>query len=559
MEPVPNPAGTGVYPVMTKRTIGLLAAAVLLWAAAAAEAQPTSTRSYAVVVGSNPGGPGQDTLKYAERDARNVAAVLRDLGGFAAGDVTLLSSPTPEQLFAAVDRVAARVRRDAASGVQSTVFFYYSGHARASALNLGNRELALAALRDRILALPATLKVVVLDACQSGAFSGVKGIEPAADFSHNSIDRLNAAGVAVMASSSATELSQESDKLGGSYFTHYLLVALRGAGDVDRDGRVSIDEAYRYAYHRTLVATARTAVGRQHVTLETDLKGKGEVALTYPARANARLALPAAMTAEVLIQNREGGAVIAEVHKAAGAMYLALASGSYRMLVVRGAAARQCDLDLAPGRTTTLDDSRCPTVTLRDDASKGGAYLGPRWSLEAAIGGGQSLGSRYVERLGDFGYAEGFDISPRFDFTVLHHWNQRLSFTATLTGIDGATYRRDDDTENAEFQWNTYGVLAGVRTRHAPLALPWLELFANLGVGLGVATNRLQIGERPATRETHYGPVVGLGSGVALTPFTNLGFILRGDYYFAPVMDNQLGDTHDSGGTQIVLGLRGSL
>ena len=91
-----------------------------------------------------------------------------------------------------------------------------------------------------------------------------------------------------MASSSPQELSQESDELKGSYFTHHLVTALRGAGDADGDGRVSLDEAYRYAYRRTLASTARTQVGEQHVTLETDLAGQGDVPVTYPGRGAAR-------------------------------------------------------------------------------------------------------------------------------------------------------------------------------------------------------------------------------------------------------------------------------
>src|SRR5439155_13901499 len=119
----------------------------------------------------------------------------------------------------------------------------------------------------------------------SGQFARIKGVETTADFSFNSVSRLTTKGIAVMASSTAQELSQESDELKGSYFTHHLITALRGAADSDGDGRVSLDEAYRYAYRRTLASTATTQVGSQHVTLETDLAGQGEVPVTYPADA----------------------------------------------------------------------------------------------------------------------------------------------------------------------------------------------------------------------------------------------------------------------------------
>src|SRR4029077_7292399 len=138
---------------------------------------------------------------------------------------------------------------------------------------------------------------------------------PAADFSYNSVLGLTQKGLAVMASSTAEELSQESDELKASFFTHPLLTGLRGAGDSDGDGRVSLDEAYRYAYRRTLASTARTQGGEQHVPPETDMAGQGEIPVTYPAEARAQLDLPASLEARILVQQRPSGAVMADVQK----------------------------------------------------------------------------------------------------------------------------------------------------------------------------------------------------------------------------------------------------
>src|SRR4029077_10249454 len=126
-------------------------------------------------------------------------------------------------------------------------------------------------------------------------------------------------GIAVMASSTGQELSQESDALKSSYFTHHLVVALRGAGDADGDGKVSLDEAYRYAYRRTLASTARTRVGAQHATLETDLSGQGDVPATSPADAKAQLEIPGSLEARILVQRAPSGSVAAELQKASGA------------------------------------------------------------------------------------------------------------------------------------------------------------------------------------------------------------------------------------------------
>jgi uncharacterized caspase-like protein len=271
---------------------------------------------FALVVGSNAAGPGQEPLVWAEDDAREVADVLEELGGFEKGRVRLVLRPTAAKLMAEVAALEKDVRAATASGQQARVVFYYSGHAKATALSLGNEELALAELRARLLAVPATLTVVVLDACQSGAFSRTKGVEAATDFSFNSKSRLDASGVAVLASSTGSELSQESDFLRSSYFTHHLLVGLRGAADDNGDGRVSLDEAYRYTYHHTLTATAATAVGSQHVSVEVDLKGQGEIPLSYPQKASTTITLPAAAEGQVLVERLPARAVNAEVQKA---------------------------------------------------------------------------------------------------------------------------------------------------------------------------------------------------------------------------------------------------
>jgi hypothetical protein len=127
---------------------------------------PASPRphAYAVVIGSNTGGAGQAPLRFAEDDAQRVAAVLRDLGHYAASDVHVLLHPDASHVGGAIDELATKVRANAASGEQSEVVFYYSGHARASGLRgEGHGDLAshpharLGALAAGALALAAAI------------------------------------------------------------------------------------------------------------------------------------------------------------------------------------------------------------------------------------------------------------------------------------------------------------------------------------------------------------------------------------------------------------------
>jgi len=71
-------------------------------------------------------------------------------------------------------------------------------------------------------------------------------------------------GDAFMTSSSANEASQESDAIRGSFFTYYLVSGLRGAADMIHDGRITLNEAYQYAYNETLSRTEKTMGGTQH-------------------------------------------------------------------------------------------------------------------------------------------------------------------------------------------------------------------------------------------------------------------------------------------------------
>jgi hypothetical protein len=417
-----------------------LAAATMVTAnALAGPAMPPNPRAYALVIGSNPGGPGQETLRFAERDARRVKQVLTELGGYAPENVTLLVRPGTSDVGAALEGLKARVEADHARGEDATLFFYYSGHARANAMNLGEATLELTELRTRLTALPTALTIVVLDACQSGAFERVKGAAAAEDFSFNSVAALDTRGLAVMASSSSAELSQESERLRSSYFTHYLVVALRGAGDQNTDGRVSLDEAYRYAYGETLAATARTRVGGQHVTLETKLTGRGDVAVTYPANESSQFHLPDTFQGQVLLQTAAHHSVVAELTKAKGTpLRLALPPSSYEAVVRRDGNAWACKVELKDNQTTTLDLSACQAVAPEDGQAKGvvsfrssdtGVSHSPLtepeksrevWSIEAAIGGGPQLDDEYIGRLNQFGFEKDTSLwgPDRIDWSV---------------------------------------------------------------------------------------------------------------------------------------------
>jgi hypothetical protein len=525
--------------------------------------------AYAVVIGSDVGGAGQAPLRFAEDDARRVADVFRELGHYPPDEIHVLLHPDAARLLAALDDVASKVRANAARAEQSEVLFYYSGHARANALTLGAEEIALTALRERLSGLPSTLTIVVLDACQSGAFTRVKGAEPAADFTYNSVARLTQKGLAVMASSSSEELSQESDELRGSFFTSNLVTALRGAGDTDGDGRVSLDEAYRYAYRRTLASTARTQVGEQHVTLETDLEGQDDVPVTYPAEAKAQLELPAALDAKVLVQHRPSGAVVAEVQKAPGtALRLAFVAGAYDAVVRRPGSILQCNFALADDRVTALDTAACTPVAADHTTSKGEGEReireSDRWDLEAGAGFIFRRTDAYTQTLQNFGYQRQGGLvdlpSGRFTLGAARVLAPHIAGLIRVSTLAGDTYVRDlgggGGTDTASFSAYAGGIF--VRA-YADVLGRWLGVYGQAGGGMSIGVldyRTQQTGAPPSSTETHFGYLLSGAAGMTASLPRWVTFFVEAGYDWAPALTNLIGDTHDSGGPSLVLGLR---
>jgi hypothetical protein len=526
--------------------------------------------TYAVVIGSNAGGAGQAPLHFAEDDAKRVAEVLRELGHYAAEDVDVLLHPDAAAVVSAIDELGAKVRANAARGEQSEVVFYYSGHARASAVTPGGEEIPLTTLRERLSALPATLTIVVLDACQSGAFARVKGAEPAADFTYNSVSRLTQKGLAVMASSTSQELSQESDELKASYFTHHFVTALRGAGDADGDGRVSLDEAYRYAYRRTLASTARTQVGEQHVTLETDLEGQGDVPVTYPSEARAQLELPGALDARVLVQHRASGAVVAEVQKVAGPpLRLAFVAGAYDAVVGRPGGIVQCRFSLVDDQVTPLDTTGCTPVRVDKTSAKGEGEREPfererdRWALEGAAGFIWAQTGGYTQTLQNFGYQRQTGLvdlpAARFTLGASRIFVPHIAGVLQLSTLASDSYQRSIEGSTDTASLSAYGGGLYVRA-FTDVRGPWFGVYAQVGGGVGVGVLNYatqQTGVPPSSSETYVGYMLGGAAGmtarfqrVPVTLFAQAG------YDVAPVIHNLIGDTLDSGGPSFVIGFR---
>jgi len=352
-------------------------AVALLPAAAAAQVE-----RFAVVVGNDQGQAPDVALAYAETDAARMAAVLEEVGGVRPENLVLLRGQDAGTVRRTLIAVNDRVR---AAGRQTVLIVYYSGHADAGALHLGATQLELGELEQLVRGSAATFRLLILDACRSGALTRVKGGTAIPPFDIRLGERVAGEGAVFLTSSSASEDSQESDEIKGSFFTHALVSGLLGAADENGDGRVTLDEAYRYAYEATLRASSRAWAGVQHPTFQYEVRGQGDVVLaTLEAKSPARawLEFPEGRS-WLLFQGSEEGAVVGEVAARDRSRRLSVRAGRY---FVRGRAPDvllEGTLDAPAGATFALDESRLERTAYARLVRKGGGAAGSVASVEA--------------------------------------------------------------------------------------------------------------------------------------------------------------------------------
>jgi hypothetical protein len=311
-----------------------------------------ATRRLALVIGSHEGGPGRDRLVYAGADAAAFRRTLEELGGLREGDATLLVDPDSVRILRALDDLEARVRALKRAGSRVEALVYYSGHANEKGLLLGTQGIDYRVFRTRMNSLGADVRIAVVDACESGALTRLKGGHTAPAFL---VDKsIRSEGYAILTSSSESESAQESDRVGGSFFTNALNSGLRGAADASRDGKVTLHEAYQFAYNETLARTETSRGGPQHAGYDIQLNGSGDVVLTDLRQGSSFADLSEDLTGRLFIRDSSGH-LVAELQKPAGRdMRLGLSAGVYEVRLLRDGAWRTASVTLPENQATLL-------------------------------------------------------------------------------------------------------------------------------------------------------------------------------------------------------------
>jgi len=253
---------------------------------------------WALIVGVNKYEDSEiNSLRYAVNDAKALYEVLvhPDKGRFAAERVRLLTSdttdkrlrPTKANILQALNEWLARdVEKE------DTVLVFFSGHGYVHedrkyllpidtdtfyvpAYAIDSREFI-----EGIDQLKAEKIITLLDSCHSGGVSrsgkGVGDVLP--DDFYDEFEK--AKGRVTLASCSGDEQSFEWAEKGHGVFTYYLLEALNGAANKQRDQAVTFDEVAEYVQKNVTNWAKKYKNGKQNPRRHMD-NSFGKIALTY--------------------------------------------------------------------------------------------------------------------------------------------------------------------------------------------------------------------------------------------------------------------------------------
>jgi len=348
---------------------------------------------FALLIGANNGGDGLERLLYAEADAERFAEVLRTVGEFPARQVRVLRQPDSaalEREFLSVKKAVAAVPAD---GGKTIFLLYYSGHSDGASFLLGGSAYPLRGVKAFLDSCGADLRVGVFDACHSGAMVAFKGGKAAEPFYFRRED--NARGQALIAAASVGQAAQESDALGGSVFTHHWLNGLRGSADASGSRYVTLNDAYNYAYRKTVETSAMAGGGVQYPSYNFNIQGDGEIRLTNLNTSKEGVLFDKSCEGVFIVHSERGSTVAADFSKQKGTeVFIALGAGRYRVINIRGSDALTLDVTVRKGVVERLPEG----------------MLGARQaSADMRRKGGGERRAEYPQREG-FGYGVGFGV-----------------------------------------------------------------------------------------------------------------------------------------------------
>ena len=409
-----------------KRSLFFIFAVLCLWIAPTVAGQEQTIRRFALVVGANSGGPDREQLRFASSDARSFAEVMQQLGGVQGEDSSLLINPNRLVLRAAFDDLDRRMKQALKQGQRAELVFYFSGHSDEVGLLLDSEKVPYREARAAIDRLPADVRVAVLDSCASGAFTRLKGGKRRPPFLYDVSSSLK--GHAFLTSSSRDEAAQESDRIQASFFTHYLVSGLRGAADYSGDGRVTLNEAYRFAFDETLAQTESSRGGPQHPAYDIQLVGTGDLVMTDIRQTSATLSVDAEVEGRLYIRS-PSGQLVAELFKIPGRVVeLGLPPGEYHIVADQKGRLSRAVVTLQQDRVTRLGFGQLLDIQPEETVARGEVAAGGEAEAGGAVAtaGTPTPEAKPAQKHGEAGEGakSGAAAKPQADSSIKHDWRK---------------------------------------------------------------------------------------------------------------------------------------
>ena len=408
------------------------------------------TQRYALIIGQNDGGAEVNKLQFAERDARRVAEVLRELGDFQKDNSIVLLSPDSSQLVEKLEKISQKIRERGEQD-RSLFLLYFSGHADANSLLLGTTKFSLEKLQSMISRFPAAFRIAIFDACQSGAVTAYKGGKRAEPFYLQNRGAL-VKGQVIIASASAQERAQESATLKGSIFTFHLINGLNGSADISSDNQVTLNEAYQYAYRKTIETSALSTGEIQHPVYRFNITGQGDIILSNLNKGEGGVVLGRDCEGKFLILSEDYLDVYADVFKDRDRdVFISLRNGAYTIVNAKGRDVGTLSFNLKKKSTLHVKQSMFVPNTLSESRIKGRLESDSVKVIEnsenlrsATYYPGIGIGFSLYPDLTNENWARDINLQFTKTFVVNHNLSIFLDFDALLfkksgvirTGLD---------------------------------------------------------------------------------------------------------------------------
>jgi len=225
-----------------------------------------SRQRRSVIIGVNGYKPAIGQLYFCVSDAKAIEDALnarRD--GFESTESTLLVDDQAEMLRPSRVNILESVSRICESAEsEDTILIHFSGHGQigldhkfyllpidASQVSIEQTAISWQWIRDTVENSKARNKIIIIDACHSGAGRDATQSVRASQEILRELQQ-NSEGFVCISSCGSGQLSYELSELGQGIFSHYLVEGIKGAADPLRRGVVDIESLYNYVRERTI-------------------------------------------------------------------------------------------------------------------------------------------------------------------------------------------------------------------------------------------------------------------------------------------------------------------